>query len=237
MAGLIVNLRAPSGGGKSYVGSKLYADFGPPVDELRSTDYFNKKKPKLVAEILPGDLCMAGRYQMKKSTLSAAKGYSTGVDGFFPVDDLERLLTRLADEHEFLFMESLMLSGTYTRWAEWAKKRKQDVKFVTLDTPAEKCIERIYSRNGGNPIKEHTIVASRRAVTNAHKKFEKDGTGILVPHMQSYETVLGLFVAAGWNPGKPLPPVDVPVDTAESVQSDREVDLASIIGPSPARAE
>lgn len=202
---MIINVRGCSGSGKSYVGKRLFDEFGPPVEEVRTTDYFGRRRPKLVAQVLPGGLCLAGRYVMGKSCLTSGKGWSYGVDGFYPVEELQQMLTDLSRRYPFMLMESLMLSGTKQRWLDWSRARLEEdenpVTFATLDTPLEKCLTRIQSRNGGNPVKEHTIDKHRKQVMRCHDAFVAGGAdAFMLDHEKSYEIVRNIFLAGGWDP-------------------------------------
>lgn len=206
---MILNLRGPSGAGKSYPGFCLLRDYGPPVEEVRTTEYFpNRKtgrprtKPKLVAQVLPGGLCLAGRYVMKKSTRTGGAGYSGGVDGFYPMDELQRLIQDLCDRYPHVLFESLMVSGTHERWKDFAvANADKQVVFATLDTPHELCVERVLGRNGGRPVKEDQMKRHNAQVHRCAQKFVADGlTSYMIDHKQSYEQVRGLFASAGWNP-------------------------------------
>lgn len=200
---MIINLRGPSGAGKSYPGFKLLEEFGPPIEEIRTTKYFGRKRPKLIAQILPGGLCLAGRYTMKKSTVGEGVGYSGGVDGFFPVVELDAMLEELADEYPHMLVESLLISGTYQRWLDFSERHggPEGFTFATLDTPIELSLSRIQDRNGGKEIKEQTVVKHRRQVHRCAMRFAEAGArSIMIDHTCSYEQVKQLFYDAGWNP-------------------------------------
>lgn len=208
---MIVNLRGTSGSGKSYVGFKLLEEYGP-GEEVYSTEFFPnrktgapRKKPKLIGHVLPGGLCLAGRYRLKKSTRTGGEGYSGGVDGFFPIDELQRMLEWLLardDVHHMLF-ESLMISGTFQRWLDFSLRYggPEQFAFATMDTPLELVFERIQQRNGGRPIKEETVVKHRRQVFRCAEKFGAAGArSYFIDHRYSYEQVKGLLLSGGWDP-------------------------------------
>lgn len=206
---MIVNLRGPSGAGKSYPGFRFLEEFGV-ESTWETTEYFpnrktgeKRKKPKLVAQILPGGLCLAGRYTMKKSTRTGGIGYSGGVDGFYPMDELQRLIQDLCNTYPHVLFESLMISGTWERWRDFAFANggKEGFTFATLDTPFEKCVERVLQRNGGRPVNEAQMEKHRKQVLKCADKFHADGlTSYMIPHEQSYETIKHLFTLAGWKP-------------------------------------
>jgi len=201
---VIVNLRGCSGAGKSYPGFQFVEEFGPPVD-VKQLGWFNRKNPKLIAQILPGGLCLAGRYVMGQSTRleKGKKGYSGGVDGFYPMDELQRMIEYLSGYYPHMLVESLMISGTFQRWLDFSEAHggPAGMTFATLDTPLELCLERIQQRNGGRPVKEDQIEKHRRQVLRCHDKFAAAGArAVLVDHSRSYEQVKEMFFGAGWNP-------------------------------------
>lgn len=206
---MIVNLRGCSGAGKSYPGFQFLNEFGPPVHEYWSTKYFPnrktgkpRKKPKLLAQVLPGDLCLAGRYTMKKSTRTGGVGYSGGLDGFFPMDELTDLVQELVEQHEHVYFESLLISGTQQRWIDFAEKNgKENFTFATLDTPLQTCLDRVQERNGGRAVKEDQIDRHRNQVMRCASRFHEEGLrSFMIDHTQSYEQVKNFFFEAGWDP-------------------------------------
>lgn len=207
---VIVNLRGCSGAGKSFPGFQFLSEYGPPVEEIRTTEYFPnpktgkpRKKDKLVAQILPGGLCLAGRYTMKKSTRTGGVGYSGGVDGFYPMDELQRLIDDLTDAYPHVLFESLLISGTQQRWIDYAVRYGTDkVVFATLDTPLQTCLDRVQQRNGGREVKEDQIARHRNQVMRCAARFHDEGLrSYMIDHTQSYEQVKGFFLREGWDPG------------------------------------
>jgi hypothetical protein len=198
-------LRGCSGSGKSFVGFKLFEEYGP-GEPVFSTEYFNRKKPKRIAEILPGGLCLAGRYVMQKSTLKRpGPAKSGGVDGFYPVIELQRMLEDLAARYPHMLFESLMISGTFQRWADFAAAHggPEGFAFATLDTPLETCLARIQQRNGGKPVKEDQVKTHRKQVHRCASRLahEAGQRSLIIDHRHSYEQVRDLFLQGGWDPG------------------------------------
>lgn len=207
---MYVNMRGCSGAGKSYAGFRLLEEYGP-GEEIFSTEYFpNKKtgkprkKPKRIAHVLPGGLCLAGRYVMGASTLAGKKkGYSGGLDGWHPMDELTRLLDDLFDEYPHGYFESLMVSGTFQRWLDFSERHggPDNFTFATLDTPLDTCLARVQDRNGGKPVKEDQIEKHRRQVLRCASKFRDAGANsLMIDHNYSYEQVVAILKAGGWDP-------------------------------------
>jgi hypothetical protein len=207
---MIVNLRGCSGAGKSYPGFQFLSEFGPPIDEFYSTDYFPnaktgkpRKKPKLLCQVLPGGLCLAGRYTMKRSTRTGGVGYSGGVDGFYPMDELQRLIEDLCGKYEHVLFESLLISGTFQRWLDFSELHggRENFVFATLDTPLQTCLDRVQQRNGGRAVKEDQIDRHRKQVHRCALKFHEAGArSLMIDHTTSYEQVKQLFLTGGWDP-------------------------------------
>lgn len=214
-----VNLRGAGGAGKSYPGFKLLEEFGG--CDIVSRNYFAKtgkpmRRDKLLGHVLPGGLCLAGRYRVQKSTVREdGKGYTGGLDGWHPIAETERLLDDLIGRYQHGFFESLMVSGTYSRWHDWAAKHPdRKVAFATLDTPYEVCRERIVARSGGRSSDDKSHHAHWVQVRRAANHFHNGGDySIAVDHRVSYETVLALLRAGGWDPDScPAPTETVVLD-------------------------
>ena len=196
---MIFNIRGCGGSGKSYVGFKLLQDYGPGTEVRRPA--FRSKSNKLVGHILPGDLVLAGRYRLGTSMRVEGAGYSGGVDGFYPMDELQWLIEDFANEHKHVFFESLLISGTTQRWLDFAKKYPGQVIFGVLTTPPEVCIQRILARNGGRPIDEHNLRVFHRAVQRAGKKLGAAGERMIwFDTADAYPRTVDAFLRAGWDP-------------------------------------
>lgn len=196
---MIFNLRGCGGSGKSYVGFKLLQEYGPGTEVRRPA--FRTKSDKLLAHVLPGDLALVGRYVLKNSTRIEGAGYSGGVDGWNPMTEVQELIEGFANEHNHIFFEGLLISGTTQRWIDFAKKYPYQVTFGVLTTPPEVCIQRILARNGGRPIDEHNVRVFHATVQRSGDKLEAAGQRVLrFDTANAYEVVRNEFVQAGWDP-------------------------------------
>ena len=180
---MIVNVRGPSGSGKSWVGFQLFEKYGP-WEERRDASYFTRDGvPRRTGKIthhhsktVPG-LALAGRYVMKTSTIAGVGvGYSGGVDGYMPMEDLTRMVDDLANEYEHVYLEGLLVSSTYARWHDFALRYPGRVAFVTLETPLAECLARVQARNKGTPVREDQIVKHRNQVLRNADWFDRDAT-------------------------------------------------------------
>lgn len=192
---MILNVRGPSGSGKSTIGRHLVHDFesighfGP---------HLKAKDPKFpVAYELPdanggAPLYALGRYHNK------VRG--GGMDGM-EADMMEKLLRHYIPLGH-CFFEALPVSGAKGRWQAIAEEvGKDNIVFGYLDTPAELCIQRVYLRNGGIPIKEDLVRGHHRQVQNTRRWFDDNGFRTMtVDHMTGLDDVLGLFASVGFTP-------------------------------------
>lgn len=189
---MFVNLRGPSGSGKSYVGHALL-DVYPHVPIFNDT--WNKRKPKLIGYELPGELFILGRY-------TALGG---GLDGFLTAktrDKFYALIHEYATTKPFVFGESLTISSARIWWEKLSDELGRGaLVFAFLDTPPELCVERILQRNRGRPIKGEQVHAHHRFIQRLAKKLEARGERVVhVNHTRSVEEVIKLFIEAGWRP-------------------------------------
>lgn len=69
------------------------------------------------------------------------------------------------------------ISSTYINLFKEAEERYPDRRIVILsfNTPLEVCLDRIYKRNGGKPIKEDAVELKWKTVQRAAKKFKAAG--------------------------------------------------------------
>ena len=199
---MIINVRGCGGSGKSYVGFKLLQDYGPGT-EVRKP-YFRTKKDKLLGHVLRGDLALCGRYVMGSSTILEGAGYSGGLDGWHPMDEVQQLVEEFATQHEHVFFESLLISGTFGRWNDFATNQQllgQEVVFGVMTTTPEVCITRILARNGGKSIDEKDVRKFHRQTLRAALKFEDAGKRVAYLNVRgAYGEVVKILRSDGWRP-------------------------------------
>ncbi len=137
---------------------------------------------------LEGDMFCVGRAQ------AGADGI-----GFAALQDMVRAF---AARGHVLF-ENVMVSANLSSWLPIRKEFPNERwLWMTLDTPEEVCIERIYQRNGGKPIKEDPILAHHRRVKRMHQQLVDAGEeAIMIDHTKSIEQVHSLLQEAGWKCG------------------------------------
>ena len=187
---MIVNLRGPSGSGKSYVGHQLLEIFGG--EELYELGW-NKRSPRLVGYKLPDNFYLLGSYRAKGG----------GLDTLSPHDRsaLLPLIERYAAMGH-VFFEALVISSTVPAYVEIAKRATQPFVFAFLDTPIDLCIQRIYQRNGGKPIKEDAVRGHHKYMKRIEQRLREAGMFTMgIDHEDSVQQVVKVFRDWGdWRP-------------------------------------
>lgn len=182
---MILNLRGPGGSGKTYVHRHLIDAYLK--RSICSPDFRGRRTRKAISHELSGGLYVVGRY-------------TPGADGirFEPLMDLVRAFAPLGH----VFFENVMVSGNANAWLALRREMPdQEWVWATIDTPFELCLERIYSRNGGKPIKEGVAAAHFRRVHRAHAQLEEAGEKtVWIDHTRAYDQVHEILTAGGWRP-------------------------------------
>jgi thymidylate kinase len=98
--------------------------------------------------------------------------------------------SRMADperlEKNILF-EGVIVSTIYQPWADFDEAIGGMV-WCYLDTPLDVCIQRVYERNGGKPIKEQLVIDKYKAIKRTSEKACKDGLKVVVLDHRNAET-------------------------------------------------
>lgn len=78
-----------------------------------------------------------------------------------------------------ILMEGILCSTTFSSYAEMFQEveRVYGIQpiIISLMPPVEEAIRRVYSRNGGKPVKEALIQSKWTSVYNSHRKFKDAG--------------------------------------------------------------
>lgn len=183
---MITNLRASNGGGKTTIYHWLIDNHEH--EPLYSPNFRTQQEHKPRVFRLTGDLYCVGRY-------------AAGADGigFAALQDLVRAFGRRGH----VIFENVMVSANISSWLP-IRREFPDVPWIwaTLDTPQDVCLQRIYGRNGGKPIKEEPIKAHYRRVRRMHDQLTELGEQtVLIDHTKSIEQVHELLQANGWRCG------------------------------------
>jgi len=185
---MIFNLRGCNGSGKTYVVHEILKQFeysyviDPTNEEVCGT------------LVKPLNMIFVGLYRPLELGTGGCDWYLAGNGGSKKTnDDLEDLLQRLATTGRNLFFEGFMISGTFSRWSEFAKRNP--TTFLCLDTPLETCIEHIRGRRvragndkpfDGKNVPPHHVQCNRN-----YKHLAKAGHDVrMIPYLDAPRLVL-----------------------------------------------
>lgn len=167
---LIVNIRGCNGSGKSTIPMGMMDD---PEMYVVYKHVPNRKSKMGIATVFPSYGWVAlGTYFNKTGGMDCLPNNEVIQKTFWYV-------LKKYPEYDIL-MEGVIastISSTYINLFKEAEERYPDRKVVILsfNTPVDVCLERIYKRNGGKPIKEDAVELKWNMVQRAAKKFKAAG--------------------------------------------------------------
>lgn len=186
---MFYNLRGPNGSGKSHVVHEILAAHGNAHTFIQ--DPTNEEVIGTLCK--PLNTLFVGMYAPDLFNTGGVDWYIAGNGGSKKtVDDLEDLLERLHPSPWNILFEGFMVSGTYGRWSDFAKRF--DTTFLCLDTPVEVCYERILARRAkvGNtkPFNDENLKALHRQCARNYRHLERDGHEVvMVPYQTAPDYV------------------------------------------------
>ena len=183
---MILNLRGGNGSGKTTIHHWLIDNHD--AEPMFDPNFFTEAEKKANAWKLPGGLYIIGKY--------------TGGGDSVLFESLKSMVRGFSQEGH-VFFENVLVSGSKHSWLNIRKEMSdQDWVWATLDTSPEICLERIYSRNGGKPIKEDIIIGFNKRVRSLQEWLASEGEkSYLLDHTQSIKLVHDLLTEGGWNCG------------------------------------
>ena len=185
---MIVSLRGPSGSGKTHVVYDLLHAHDP---EKLWKPHFAKGNPRLPRAFRIGNLYIIGRY-------SGAP--CSGADGLYPLKDIVKPLVEHYAKLGLVIVEGLVLSSAVSLWQEISDNFPGRVTLAFLDTPIDKCIARIYQRNGGKPIQEYQVRSHHKTIQNQRRRFSEAGVRVeTIDHTRATVQVVELLHEGGWD--------------------------------------
>lgn len=164
---VIVNIRGCNGAGKSTIPMSMMNDEKMFVQEY---EWNGKKKGMLTVFPSYGWVAL-GTYFNKTG----------GCDILSTKEMTEFALMRAVEDFpEFdIILEGIILSTVFSTYGEFFQSLEEEfdrkVIIMTLTTPAELCIERIYKRNGGKGFNEQLVRDKRGMVMRSHEKYKALG--------------------------------------------------------------
>lgn len=184
---VIVNIRGCNGAGKSTIPMCMMDDKKMFV---QSYDWEGKQKNMLTVFPSYGWVAL-GTYFNKTG----------GCDTLSTKSMTEYALIRaLEDYPEYdIILEGIILSTVFSTYGELFKDLEEEFDrtavIVTLTTPLEVCIERIYKRNGGKGFNEKLVRDKRDMVMRSHEKYKAIGLKAIKidPSKVSKDKLLGKF--------------------------------------------
>lgn len=167
---LIVNIRGCNGSGKSTIPMGMMDD---PEMYTVYRHIPNRKSKMGIATVFPSYGWVAlGTYFNKTGGMDCLPNNEVIQKTFW-------YILKKYPEYDIL-MEGVIastISSTYINLFKEAEEKYPERKVVILsfNTPVDVCLERIYKRNGGKPIKEAAVIQKWGMVQRAAKKFKDAG--------------------------------------------------------------
>ena len=98
-----------------------------------------------------------------------------GLDCYRSNDETRLALEKALEYDMDILMEGVIASTIKSTYAELFKQVDRKVIIMSFLPPFEVCLERIYSRNGGKPIKEEQVLSKYRTVERNVEYFKQQG--------------------------------------------------------------
>ena len=98
-----------------------------------------------------------------------------GLDTYKNNDETKRALDTALGFNMDILMEGVIASTIKSTYSELFKNLDRKVIIMSFLPPFEVCLERIYERNGGKPIKEEQVLSKYRTVERNVEYFKQQG--------------------------------------------------------------
>lgn len=189
---MILNLRGTSGSGKTTVARRILSEYdSEPIMGMVP----GGKKERIVGYQI-GNLWIPGSYE---NTCGGVDTYSwKGA-----ADYLEEKVRLVAANGYHVLFEGLVQTAGNKRWTGVANDFP--LVWAFLDTPLEKCIERVLERNGGREGKNNwfNLRASYDDCMQQRSRLQNLGLNfVIIEHQRAFEQVVGILEDAGWRASK-----------------------------------
>lgn len=183
---MIINLRGTNGSGKSTVAKGLMKGLEPNNVGLVEYKTPAGRPAHVMGTRVPDlDLIVVGKYT------TACGGCDT-----IKTQDLCKEAVKAASKlASNVFFEGILASTLFSGYLalsqELKKARKGGLVWCYLDTPLEKCLQRIQQRNGGKAINEQLVADKVRAIEATRIKAEAAGETVkVIRHGQALKQIL-----------------------------------------------
>lgn len=202
---MIINLRGTNGSGKSTVARGLLQSSSD-VRMIDLVPYQTKTgAPRHVAGyVVPAlDLIVVGSYANECG----------GCDGIKTQDLIKHSVKLASQTAKHVFFEGVIISTLFSGYLELSKQLRHQADLTVgtdnymnsdrryiwayLDTPLATCLQRIYQRNGGKPIKEDLVADKCRSIERTRVKAVGAGETVrMIDHHNATGAVLDLLRVA-----------------------------------------
>lgn len=163
---LLVNIRGCNGAGKSTIPILMMDD--PQMYTV--TKKYKGKQRKILTVFPTYGWVTLGTYFNK-----------TGGLDVLPNNELILKSVKYAIKHfpdYDILMEGIIASTIYSTYLKlfYEVQSEYGIKVIVMNflPPFETCLERVYQRNGGKPIKEGYVLSKYRTVERNHERFKAD---------------------------------------------------------------
>lgn len=167
---LLLNIRGANGSGKSTIPICMLED---DPDAFEVTAGLNGK-PHVLATVSP---------KYHTAALGKYRTACGGLDTFKDINCIKVAAAYMWMMDYNLIMEGILASTVYgsyiTLFNTLHKILPRRMLVLNLEPPLETCLQRVYERNGGKPVKEEQIRAKYNRVKQLGLKFEEYGFNVI----------------------------------------------------------
>jgi hypothetical protein len=189
----VVSIRGTHGSGKSSIVKAILNKYR--TDPMKQCTPAGARVKKLktfgyVVELPKGQtLFVVGSYE----------NACGGCDGIQPYENIWPLINQGAIDCDHVLFEGALVSSSYGSIGRFSEVYGDDMVFAFLDTPLEKCLERIAARRAAKgdtrPVNPYNTASKfnsvDRSLTTIRDKFER--RTVVIDHTKATQQVLKLF--------------------------------------------
>lgn len=159
-----LNIRGTNGSGKSTLARRFFGEHDATVtlvdkefDRMRTKDGITlaseSVRIKVTGQVNPDtNTCVVGSYSTMAGGLDKVKYFTAqfaAIDAALALPDVDLVVA-----------EGVLASTVFGSWAEHSKrliKEGHHVVWAFMSTPVDVCVQRVFARNGGKPVKVDQI--------------------------------------------------------------------------------
>lgn len=178
----VLNIRGPSGSGKTTLVRDIMEQF-PVIHNLLD------ERQRIEGYELYGHgsiVRLVGKYTSPCG----------GCDTIKTFGEAESRIMRYWEQSHVIY-EGLTISSVWQRWYDLSQRVGGQI-WCFLDTPVDVCIERVYQRNGGKPIKKENIQSKHTINVNHYEKALLLGEkAYRIDHRNAVDHIMHIMVYEG----------------------------------------